>query len=133
MRVITTDVAVRSPTTRSKVTNGSRLLRGIDGRSADARRYRDLIVELVREHDGGGALSTTDLALIRQAASLTVRCEQMQSAVIRNEPIDEDMLIRLSSECRRILASLRKRTAKREPATPTLAEHLAKRAAERRR
>jgi hypothetical protein len=125
MQVVTADVAVRSPTTRSKITNGSRLLRGIDGRSADARRYRDLIIELVREHGGDGALSTSGLAMVRQAASLMLRCEQEQARVVRGEPVNEDALIRLSSEARRILSALRRRTAKCEPSTPDLASYLA--------
>jgi hypothetical protein len=114
MQGITVDIAARSPTTRSKVTNGSRLLRGIDGRSADARRYRDLIVELVREHGGESALSISGLAMVRQAASLMLRCEQEQARVVRGEPVNEDALVRLSSEARRILSALRRRTAKRE-------------------
>jgi hypothetical protein len=36
-------IAVRSRNHCSKITNGVDLLAGIDGRSADARRYRDLV------------------------------------------------------------------------------------------
>lgn len=35
-------VAERLPTVRSRVTNGAKMIAGVDGRSADARRYRDL-------------------------------------------------------------------------------------------
>jgi hypothetical protein len=88
------------------VTNGSVLLEGIDGRSAKARRYRDLVGELVSEH--GGALSTPERALIRQAAALMLRAEELQAAIVRGEPVDEDKLIRLSSEARRVLSRLKR-------------------------
>ena len=36
----------RKPTARSRVSNGADLLAGIDGRSAMARRYRDISLHL---------------------------------------------------------------------------------------
>jgi hypothetical protein len=43
---------VRQATARSRITNGKDILPGIDGRSAAARRYQDLIANLVS--DAGG-------------------------------------------------------------------------------
>jgi hypothetical protein len=47
--------AARSRTLRSRVTNGSQLLAGVDGRTAAARRYRDLCMALA--DDMGDAAS----------------------------------------------------------------------------
>jgi hypothetical protein len=126
MQVACGEITALSPTTRSKITNGSRLLYGIDGRSAAARRYRDLISDLIREHGGAKAMSTVDLGLIRQAAAITLQAELLQARIVRGEVVSADELIRLSSEARRILSSLRKRVPPVRP--PTLAEYLTARA-----
>ena len=120
--------ARRSPTTRAKVTNGTRLLAGVDGRSATARRFRDLIAELT-PGGGGEGLAAAERSAIRQAAAMMLRAEQLQAEIVRGEAVDADTLIRLSSEARRILATVRKRA--RPPATPTPTEYLTRRAAER--
>jgi hypothetical protein len=106
-------------TARSAVTNGSQLLGGVDMRSATARRFRDLVTELAREH--GGELSVVELGLIRSAAALTVKAEELQAGIVRGDAVDVDELVRLSSEARRVLQSLRKRA----PAAATSTESFA--------
>jgi hypothetical protein len=115
-------IAKPSTTNRSAVTNGSRLLEGIDGRSPAARRYRDLIH--LYESEVGGELTEIERGLIKQAAALSLRSEQLQGAVVRGEDVDNDTLIRLSGEARRILASLRKRHNGRDPSSATAIEDL---------
>jgi hypothetical protein len=51
-------VAERLPTVRSRVTNGAKMIAGVDGRSADARRYRDLAMSFA--DDAGGPDSLTE-------------------------------------------------------------------------
>jgi hypothetical protein len=121
--------AARSPTARAAVSNGTRLLAGVDGRTATARRYRDLIADFARDLGGADRLSTADHGLLRQAATLTLRAEQLQAAVVRGEPVDGDLLVRLAGEARRILVLLAQRAP--EPHVQTLDEYLAQRAAER--
>lgn len=116
-------------TTRSKVSNGTRLLQNVDGRSSSARRFRDLVQAY--EAEAGGNLTEVERGLIRQAAGLTLRSEQMQSAIVRGEIVDNDALIRISGEARRILSSILAKAAKRKPEAPSLQDHIAKRAAER--
>jgi hypothetical protein len=122
MQVDVADIAAALPANRSKVTNRSKLLTGIDGRSATARRFRDLIADFAREHGGSSALSTAELGMMRQAAAITLRAEQLQAAIVRGEPVLADELIRLSSEARRILSSVRRQHSRKVP--PTLQEHL---------
>lgn len=100
--------AARSPAVRSAVTNGSKALAGVDGRSATARRYRDLIADFARELGGTNQLTTAEQGLLRQAATLTLRAEQMAAVVVRGEAVDNGELVKLSSEARRILTSLRR-------------------------
>ena len=118
----------RSPVTavslfnRSKVTNGSRLLEGIDGRSPIARRFRDLVSSFAHDLGGMVQLSEADRALVKQAASLTVLSEQLQAAIVRGEPVDPDSLIRLTNTARRTLAGIRR---KEQPKPPALGDYLA--------
>jgi hypothetical protein len=95
---------------RSKVTNGT-LLAHADGRSADARRFRDLVIAI--EAEVGGTLGELERGLVRQAAAVSLRTEQMQEALVRGEKVDDDALIRMSGEARRILSSLTGTTRKR--------------------
>jgi hypothetical protein len=87
-------IAGRSPNVCSKVTNGVDLLRGIDGRSADERRYRDLVESYKAEfsHD----LSQSEMAAVKQAAWLTVRSEGMQAAQLRGEAVSYEESTRLA-------------------------------------
>src|SRR5271166_3326740 len=101
MQVDTGEVVSRPATVRSAISNGSRLLAGVDGRSAPARRFRDLIADLINEHGGKGALSAAQLGVIRQAAAINLHLERLQAAIVRGAPVDSDTP-------RRILASLRK-------------------------
>lgn len=117
-------------TNRSAVSNRSRILDGVDGRTAGARRYRDICRSY--EEEAGGALTEIERDLVRQAAGLTLRGEQLQAAVVRGEVVDTDQLIRISSTAKRILEAITAKAAKRKPApASTLADHLARRAAER--
>jgi len=129
MHSVRTIPAKAIATVRSKVTNGTRLFQNVDGRSSLARRFRDLV--RAYEAEAGGPLTEVERGLIRQAAALTLRSEEMQAAIVRGDDIDNDALIRISGEARRILSSILANAAKNKPATPSLQDHLAKRAAER--
>ena len=98
---------------RSRVTNGSELLRGVDGRSAEGRRYRDL-TEAFRVEFGLGA-SEREMAAIRLAAALTVQGETLQAAIVRGERVAEEELTRALNQARalRELRLMQKRRAPR--------------------
>jgi hypothetical protein len=115
---------VRSPTNRAKITNGSRLLPGTDGRSASARRYRDLIADFGRDLGAFESLSTAELAMVRQAAALVVKVEQLQVGIVNGDVIDTDELVRLMNASTRILLALGVKRRKREAPMP-LRERLA--------
>jgi hypothetical protein len=71
--------ASRPRSLRRRITNGADILRGIDGRSADARRYRDLVEAFSAEYGLGS--SEREMAAIRLAAALTVQSARLFSGV----------------------------------------------------
>lgn len=112
-------IAAVSATNRSAVSNRSRILDGVDGRSAGARRFRDICRSY--ELEAGGHVSDVERDLIRQAAGLTLRAEQLQAAIVRGEDIDNDQLIRISSTAKRVLEAISAKAAKRKaPAAATI-------------
>jgi hypothetical protein len=117
----------------SKVTNGTRLLVGVDGRSEQGRRYRDLVASYGRDLGGFDQLSEAAKGLVRTCAALSARAEHMQAVVVRGDPVDDEQLTRLlNSQTRALkaLGTLASRRAKPDVAEPSLRERLAAREAE---
>jgi hypothetical protein len=128
MCVRRTPVVATSKRSRSAVTNGSRAHLKGDERSAGARRFRDLVAAF--SADLGDNLSEADLALVRTAAALTLKSEQIQADLAAGLPVDSDALIRLASTSRRALAAVSAKAIERKPAgTMTLQEYLSAKAA----
>lgn len=117
-------LAVRSPTLRSRITNGKQLLANVDGRTADARRYRDLTISLADDLGGAAGLSEAQRALVRQAAAMIVQSEALQAAVLRGELIDIEQLTRLANAATRILTRLGIKRTPRDAAS-SLHDYLA--------
>jgi hypothetical protein len=120
-----TDIASRSATTRSAITNGRMFDRSVDGRSAASRRFKDVCAALTR--DLGAAPTITDLTLIRQAAALVLRAEQLQASIVNGEAVDDEDLVRTSNALQRALAALGVNRRKRSSAVPTLEQYLQER------
>ncbi|WP_374470304.1 hypothetical protein [Phenylobacterium sp.] len=99
-------VAPRQSANRSAISNGSRVLIGVDGRSAGARRYRDIVEDLSREI--GGDLSAAELLQVRNAATLQVLAEDLAAAQARGEAVDAEALTRAANGATRALAALRR-------------------------
>jgi hypothetical protein len=68
------------------MTNGTALLPDIDGRSAIARRFKDITRGILA--DQGGADSECRLQLVRRFAAAAVLAEQMESRLANGEQID---------------------------------------------
>jgi hypothetical protein len=116
-----------SKKSRSAVTNRSRQHQNADERSAGARRFRDLIAAYTAEV--GADLSESELALVRQAAALTMRAEQMQQAIVRGEVVDDDLLVRISGTAKRLLGAIAVRSQVKKPSGSDLQTYLANRQA----
>ncbi len=85
--------------------------RAVDMRTALGRRYRHLVE--CYSNEVGTELTEPEKALVRQVASLQFRIEQLQGQIVQ---ADADQVIRLSSEHRRLLSSLRLRADANKPA-----------------
>jgi hypothetical protein len=111
-----------SATNRSRVTNGTELLRNIDGRSPLARRFRDVLRGLLVEFDVD---TEAGHILLRQATFLTLLSEQLQTRIVNGEIIDTRVVVNLAGGLRRTLAALRQRTGQRGPAPPSIHQRMA--------
>jgi hypothetical protein len=76
-------------------------------------------------------LGEPEKALIKQISSIQLKIEQMKGLIIGGADVNGDEIIRLSSEHRRLLTSLRSNAAKNKPNGATaLHDYLARKAAE---
>jgi predicted ABC-class ATPase len=100
--------AVRTPTARAKLTNGTRgmVLPGIDQRSALARRYRDLVAQVAADQGGADRCSEARLQLIRRFAALSVQAEGLEARLANGEPIDVSEYAQLTSTLVRVVSRL---------------------------
>src|SRR5262245_5955987 len=72
------DVNGRRKRHRSVVTNGRKLIPGLDGRSAWIRRCRDVIDAHISDLGGEDNCSTAERSIVRRAATLTVELERLE-------------------------------------------------------
>lgn len=117
--------AKRPLTVRSKATNDPLMLRGVDGRSVVARRYRDVAIALADDLGGQDRLSEPTKILVRQAAALTVQVESLQAKIVTGEDVDLEQLTRLSNVLGRTLQRLGLKKPPPKPSSP-LAAHFAR-------
>ena len=101
-----TTKAARKPEARSAVTNASRLIQGADGRTAVARRFRDVYSEIVRDLGGDDQISEAERQLIRRAASLSVYAETIEAKLAQGEDVDSDEWVRISNVLTRVLGAI---------------------------
>ena len=114
----------QSSKARSAVENGSRLhVQGVDGRSASARRFRDLYQGFCR--DLGDDPSEADKAVARTAAALATNGEILQAKLAAGEAVDPDALVRNANGLARAVAALKANAKPKGDAAPSLAEVLA--------
>jgi hypothetical protein len=108
---------------RDKLSNGTRLMPGVDLRTPVGRRFRFLVGAYSSEV--GPSLNESEKATIRQVASLQVHIEALQARIVAGQDVDADQLIRRNSEHRRLLSALHKKAEASKPAgQDPLAAHL---------
>src|ERR1035437_9107192 len=94
---------------RSRMSNGSAVLMGVDGRSTWVRRLRDLIALHLGDLGGDDAVSEAERSIVRRVATLTVELERMESvfAVAGEADADQlDLYSRTAGNLRRLLESV---------------------------
>ena len=93
---------------RSSVSNGARLfsVKGLDGRTGTARRYRDLIDSVTADLGGQDHISELERQLIRRHAAIAVAAEALEADLVRDMPVDLNNLGILVDRQRRIAETL---------------------------
>ena len=105
------------------MTNHKDLLPGLDGRSATARRFRDLVNAFVADMGGLDRCSEIRLGLVRRLAATTVQAEMLEARMVNGEEIDIATLCTLASTTVRLSQRLGlERRAK--PVLPTVKDYL---------
>lgn len=111
-----TAIADRLPSYRSRVSNGSLHAKGVNGRSASARRFRDLVESFSAEL-GGAAQSEAGRTLIRNAALMALRSEEIQADAVSGRAVDPEEAVRLANASARLLAAIRRKPKRPAPTT----------------
>jgi hypothetical protein len=125
-------IAPKKDAHRSRISNGSALLPGVDGRSAWVRRAKDIISAHLSDLGGEQNTSAAERSLIRRSAVLTTELEMLEAqfAVAGQASAEQlDLYQRASSALRRLLEAVgiqrRARTI-----TPNLEQYLSLKAEE---
>lgn len=85
------------PKNRSRVSNNREILAGIDQRLSIARRYRDLISQIVTDLGGSDRCSETKMQLIRRFASGACLAEGLEARLLNGERVSVSEYAALSS------------------------------------
>jgi hypothetical protein len=105
-----------------------RNIRSLDGRSATARRFRDLVNAFVTDMGGLDRGSEVRLGLVRRLAATTVQAEMLEARMVNGEAIDIATLCTLASTTVRLSQRLGLERRARN-VTPSVGEDLATRTA----
>lgn len=90
------------------------MLTGIDGNSAAARRYKDLVLGLTA--DLPAPLTQAELLQVRTAAGLQLQVEDLTARLVRGEQVDPETMTRASNGATRALNALKRGRASKRPA-----------------
>lgn len=119
-------VAKRQRQGRSRITNGSALLPGVDGRSAWIRRCKDVIAAHLSDLGGEDNTSAAERSIIRRASVMTVELERLEARFAvagKASERDLDLYIRAAGNLRRLLEAIGLRRRPRD-VTPSLSDYL---------
>lgn len=116
-------ISPRMKAPRSRVTSRRAVLFGVDGRSMQARRFKDLIDQFEDDLGGHDALSEGQRQLARRCAMLAAECERLEADAALSGVFDADRYGVLTDRLGRALQRIGLRRVKRD-AAPTLAELL---------
>jgi len=110
---------------RSAVTNGKRLHVVRPGDTAWARRFRDVLAEIIGDLGGRDVLSEGQRQLSRRAATISIMCEKLEGEAAAGNEIDLDLYGTLTDRLGRCFHRLGLKRQARD-VTPSLSEYLAR-------
>ena len=117
---------------RSRVSNGSILIAGVDQRSPWVRRCKDILREHISDLGGIDNCSAAERSIIRRAAVLTTELEQLEARFAtagQADAGDLETYQRCANSLRRLLEAVGLQRRPRD-VTPSLSEYLAQLQAE---
>ena len=109
---------------KSRVSNGTEILPGVDGRSLVARRYRDITSAVIADQGGLARMSEARQQLIRRFAAAAVIAEQIEAKLANGEAVNIQEHALLSSTLTRLATRIGIDRRMRN-ITPSLQEYLA--------
>jgi hypothetical protein len=118
-----TAIVRRKDRQKSRITNGSALLPGVDGRSPWVRRCKDVLAAHLSDTPDASA---AEHSIIRRASVLTVELERMERQFAlagEADPEQLDLYARVSANLRRLLEAVGLQRRARDVG-PTLGEIL---------
>jgi hypothetical protein len=111
---------------RSRITNGSAFLPGIDNRGPWIRRCKDVIAAHLSDLGGLNNTSAAERSIIRRVGVLTAELEHLEvrfATAEETDAADLDLYQRMTNTLRRSLESIGLQRRTRD-VTPTVAEYL---------
>jgi hypothetical protein len=120
-------------THRSRLSNGSKFLAGIDGRTTWARRARDIMLAHVSDLGGPDATSEAEHSICRRAATISAELERLESAFAaagEASPDQIDLYFRGASALRRLLEAIGLQRRPKDIGPTSLADYVKSKAAE---
>ncbi len=93
----------------------------VDGRSVEARRYREVYRHLVFAIDGDAELNEAQRQLIRRASTLIVESERMEATLAKGDQIDFETYCKLTNTLSRLFRSLGIETSGVASTSPVMA------------
>jgi hypothetical protein len=113
----------KPPRCRSAVSNGSRLFVKRPGDTAWARRFADVLTEIISDLGGPDRLSEGQRQLARRAATISIMCERMEGEAAAGEKIDLDAFGALTDRLGRAFHRLGLKRQSRD-VTPNVHDYL---------
>jgi hypothetical protein len=120
-----TQLGRRSRTNRAKITNGTALFNPatVDGRSQPARRFHDVLHQILADLGGADRLSEGQRQLCRRAATMSLTCELMEAEAVAGRAFDVDCFGQLTDRLGRCFQRLGLERKTRD-VTPSLQDYL---------
>jgi hypothetical protein len=114
---------------QSRTTNGRQFLEGIDGRTAKARRARDVFHEIARDRGGADRLSQVQQQLVRRFSGLSAMAEGIETDWCNDKAIDLAAYTLIASTLVRLASRIG--LGRHAKQIPVLADYLQAKDAER--
>jgi len=111
---------------RSRISNGTSFLPGVDGRGPYIRRAKDLINDHLSDLGGSENASTAERSLIRRAAIVTCELEHLERRFVEKghaEAADLSLYLTAANNLRRLLESIGLRRRPRD-ISPSVKDYL---------